>query len=181
IRKDIVESPYKIRDLGIQVIVEPPEQATDGSANVEQDITDILSTIIRTTIDTSDVDGELTDQQINSKIAVSFQELLGKQDNHSLEHQQSQFPFWGYLVIGILVLIIIVLLIFVLRKKEDHEFEFDDDYDLKGREQEQTVIPDLMEHQQETEDTIRRKQVEKMAKERPDEFAKLLRTWLSQD
>ena len=181
IRKEIVESPYKIRDLGIQVIVEPPEQATDGSANVEQDITDILSTIIRTTIDTSDVDGELTDQQINSKIAVSFQELLGKQDNHSLEHQQSQFPFWGYLVIGILVLIIIVLLIFVLRKKEDHEFEFDDDYDLKGREQEQTVIPDLMEHQQETEDTIRRKQVEKMAKERPDEFAKLLRTWLSQD
>ena len=25
IRKEIVESPYKIRDLGIQVMVEPPE------------------------------------------------------------------------------------------------------------------------------------------------------------
>ena len=34
---------------------------------------------------------------------------------------------------------------------------------------------------QETEDTLRRKQLEKMAKEKPEEFAKLLRTWIAEE
>jgi flagellar M-ring protein FliF len=34
---------------------------------------------------------------------------------------------------------------------------------------------------QETEDTLRRKQLEKMAKENPEEFAKLLRTWIAEE
>ena len=33
----------------------------------------------------------------------------------------------------------------------------------------------------ETEGTIRRKQLEKMAKEKPEEFAKLLRTWIAEE
>lgn len=33
----------------------------------------------------------------------------------------------------------------------------------------------------ETETTLRKKQLEKMAKDKPDEFAKLLRTWLSEE
>lgn len=179
IRKEIVESPYKIKDLGIQVIVEPPEQPTVGTANIEEDITEILSTIVRTTIDTSDEGDEFTDAEIENKIAVSFQELLGKQDTSS-EEVQSQIPLWGYIVIAILVVIIIVLLIFVIRRKRDED-EYYDELEEEEEEKEPTVIPDLIEEQEETEETIRRKQVEKMAKERPDEFAKLLRTWLSQD
>ena len=33
----------------------------------------------------------------------------------------------------------------------------------------------------ETEGTVRRKQLEKMAKEKPEEFAKLLRTWIAEE
>ncbi|CAM5345669.1 Flagellar M-ring protein OS=Lysinibacillus sphaericus OT4b.31 OX=1285586 GN=fliF PE=3 SV=1 [Lysinibacillus sphaericus] len=33
----------------------------------------------------------------------------------------------------------------------------------------------------ETEATMRRKQLEKMAKEKPDDFAKLLRSWIAED
>ena len=33
----------------------------------------------------------------------------------------------------------------------------------------------------ENESTIRRKQLEQLAREKPDEFAKLLRTWISED
>jgi len=33
----------------------------------------------------------------------------------------------------------------------------------------------------ETETTLRKKQLEKMAKDKPDEFAKLLRTWISEE
>ena len=39
----------------------------------------------------------------------------------------------------------------------------------------------ILTEEQETEGTIRRKQLEKMAKEKPEEFAKLLRTWIAED
>ena len=53
IRKEIVESPYKIRDLGIQVMVEPPEAENPNSLPQERvdDITNMLATIVRTSID----------------------------------------------------------------------------------------------------------------------------------
>ena len=35
--------------------------------------------------------------------------------------------------------------------------------------------------EQETEGTLRRKQLEKLAKDKPEEFAKLLRTWIAED
>ena len=41
-------------------------------------------------------------------------------------------------------------------------------------------VPDVNETH-ETEDTLRRKQLEKMAKENPEEFAKLLRTWIAEE
>ena len=53
IRKEIVESPYKIRDIGIQVMVEPPEANDPASmpAGLQNDVEQILETIIRTSID----------------------------------------------------------------------------------------------------------------------------------
>ena len=41
-------------------------------------------------------------------------------------------------------------------------------------------VPDVNETH-ETEATLRRKQLEKMAKEKPEEFAKLLRTWIAEE
>ena len=41
-------------------------------------------------------------------------------------------------------------------------------------------IPDVNESH-ETESSLRRKQLEKLAKEKPEEFAKLLRSWIGED
>ncbi|PAF11813.1 hypothetical protein CHH61_25330, partial [Shouchella clausii] len=72
----IVESPYKVRDLGIQVMVEPPTADDPASLPQERinDITQILGTIVRTTIN-KDAAGEeeLTDEAIQDKIVVSVQ------------------------------------------------------------------------------------------------------------
>ena len=35
--------------------------------------------------------------------------------------------------------------------------------------------------EKDSESTVRRKQLEKMAKDKPEDFAKLLRTWISED
>ena len=73
------------------------------------------------------------------------------------------------------MIILLVIMIIRSRKKEE-EVE-----DLIVEEKvELAPIPDI-EPKQETEATIRRKQLEKMAKDKPEEFAKLLRTWLAEE
>ncbi|MEZ2715229.1 flagellar basal-body MS-ring/collar protein FliF [Niallia circulans] len=176
IKKQIVESPYKVRDLGIQVMVEPPDANDSTSLPQESidDISNILGTIVRTSIDKTSTGGELTDEDIQSKIAVSVQPFNGKKQ--AADVVQTSIPWWIYVVGGGLLAVIILLIFFFMRarkKKQEEEIE----------EIIQPVAPvaDINEEQQESEGTIRRKQLEKMAKEKPEEFAKLLRTWITED
>ncbi|QED47539.1 flagellar basal-body MS-ring/collar protein FliF [Cytobacillus dafuensis] len=175
IRKEIVESPYKVRDLGIQVMVEPPEPDDPSSLPQERvdDITKILSTIVRTTIDKNAGGEELTDEAINDKIVVSVQPFNGKVEFP--DDVKSDIPLWVYIVGGILLAIIAVLIFLFIRAKRKHmeEGEFEEF-------QEPIYVPDVNETQ-ETESSMRKKQLEKMAKEKPEDFAKLLRTWIAED
>ncbi|MBG9455174.1 flagellar M-ring protein FliF [Lysinibacillus sphaericus] len=176
IRKEIQEAPYKIQDIGIQVIVEPPT-ATDAATlpdGIREDIQQILSTIVRTTI-SKDVAAELTQDQIDEKVAVSVHPLNGKATETASE--KSVIPWWVWVIGGILLAVIVLLAFFIIRSRkraqEEEELSILD-------EQEELMIEDINE-EIETEATMRRKQLEKMAKEKPDDFAKLLRSWIAED
>lgn len=176
IRKDIQEAPYKIQDIGIQVIVEPPT-ASDAATlpdGIREDIQQILSTIVRTTI-SKDVAAELTQDQIDEKVAVSVHPLNGKATETASE--KSVIPWWVWVIGGILLAVIVLLAFFIVRSRkraqEEEELSILD-------EQEELMIEDINE-EIETEATMRRKQLEKMAKEKPDDFAKLLRSWIAED
>jgi flagellar M-ring protein FliF len=176
IRKEITESPYKVRDLGIQVMVEPPTPDDPNSLPQERvdDITRILGTIVRTTIDKNAAGNELTDEAIEEKVVVSVQPFNGKVifENEVIQ----KLPWWIYLVGGILLAIIILLLILFMRSRkstEEEEIYFED-------KAEPIIVPDVNK-ETETENTMKKKQLEKMAKEKPEDFAKLLRTWISED
>ena len=62
------------------------------------------------------------------------------------------------------------------RKNDDEEYE-EEWYETP---QEPIKVADVN-NEKETEETVRRKQLEKMAKDKPEEFAKLLRSWLTED
>lgn len=174
IRREIVESPYKIRDIGIQVMIEPPvaDDATSMPVELEGDIEQILSTIIRTSID-KEAAGELTPEEIQDKIVVSVHEFNGK--TVEFEETGINIPWWIYVIGGVLLLVIIVLVVLFIRSRRVEEQE-----ELSLEEQAPIEIEDINE-EQETEGTARRKQLEKMAKDKPEEFAKLLRTWIAED
>ncbi|MFS0782305.1 flagellar basal-body MS-ring/collar protein FliF [Bacillus sp. 1P06AnD] len=177
IKKEVVESPYKVKDLGIQVMVEPPNPKDLNSLPQDRvdDITKILGTIIRTTIDKDDKSEQISDEDIDKKIAVSVQKFNGKVSFD--EDKNTQIPLWAYIVGGILLIaLLIVLFLFLRSRKNKQEME----EEMVIEEQEEFDIPDVN-NEQETEGSMKRKQLEKMAREKPDEFAKLLRTWLSQD
>ncbi|MCM3665633.1 flagellar M-ring protein FliF [Mesobacillus subterraneus] len=176
IRKEITESPYKVRDLGIQVMVEPPTPDDPNSLPQERvdDITKILGTIVRTTIDKNSLATELTDEVIEDKVVVSVQPFNGKVtfENNVVE----KLPWWVYLVGGLLLAAIVVLLLLFIRTKKTEvgdEFVIEEKY-------EQIRVPDVNK-ELETESTMKKKQLEKMAKEKPEDFAKLLRTWISEE
>jgi len=175
IKKQIVESPYKVRDLGIQVMVEPPTADDETSLPQQRidDITQILSSIIRTSINKDTVEDVLTDAEIESKIAVSVQEFNGKVMFDAEE--TNVIPLWVYIVSGLLLIALILLIILYVRTRKRKTIEEEAMF-----EQEELDVADVG-LEQETEGTIKRKQLEKLAKEKPEEFAKLLRTWLTED
>ncbi|MGG3999107.1 flagellar basal-body MS-ring/collar protein FliF [Anoxybacillus kestanbolensis] len=175
IKKEIVASPYKVKDLGIQVMVEPPKPNDPNSlpAQTVDDITKILGTIVRTSVD-KDVAGQWTDADLQNRVVVSVQPFNGKVQ---FNEQATAIPTWAYLAGGGLLAFIIALIVFLwLRKRKKEEM----DEQPVQEEQVAVQIPDVNE-EVETEATLRRKQLEKLAKEKPEEFAKLLRTWLAEE
>ena len=166
----------KLRDLGIQVMVEPPTPNDPNSLpqNSINDITNILGTIIRTSLPKNANGQPLTNAEVNQKIAVSVQPFNGK-TTVATAKQQTSIPIWAYVVGGVLLLAIIILLVLYIRSRRNEEEEeeiVDEEVVFE--------IPDLPE-EQESEATIKRKQLEKLAKEKPDDFAKLLRSWIAED
>ncbi|WP_078430709.1 flagellar basal-body MS-ring/collar protein FliF [Alkalihalobacterium alkalinitrilicum] len=172
IRRDIVESPYKIRDLGIQVMVEPPDGEDELPIERLNDIQQILSTIVRTSID-GNLAMQLTPEEINEKIFVSSQQFAGKVEIEAIPEQT--VPNWLYVIGGILVAIIILLIFLLFRKKKQSEEEEEVIEEAVSNE-----IPDLP-NEDDSISATKRKQLERMAREKPDEFAKLIRTWLADD
>lgn len=176
IRRDIVESPYKIRDIGIQVMVEPPEADDIASMppGLEEDIEQILATIIRTSLDKESA-GPITEEDLGEKIVVSIQQFNGKAT--VFDEPGTSIPWWIYVIGGVLLLAIGVLVFLFIRKRRAEE-EIEEQ--IIEEQQEAFNIEDIN-TEQETESSLRRKQLEKMAMDKPEEFAKLLRTWIAED
>ncbi|MBS4207627.1 flagellar basal-body MS-ring/collar protein FliF [Bacillus sp. FJAT-50079] len=176
IRKEIVESPYKIRDLGIQVLVEPPDPTNMNTFPEERraDIQQMLATIVRTSIN-KDYETDISDEAIRNKVVVSVQPFSGKPEVTNVP--AIALPWWVYVVGGLLVVVIALLVFLVIKGrkgKQDEEVAIEETYSPP------IDIPDVNEEVV-TEAGVRKKQLEKLAKEKPDEFAKLLRTWITED
>lgn len=172
IRKEIQESPYKVQNIGIQAMVEPPNG--EDEAVLQQEIERMLTAIVRTSLD-SNAATQLTDEQITDNIVVAVQPLYGTATDD--EASKPFIPWWLWVVGGILLAAIVLLVFFILRSKKSKRAE-EEEFIIE--QQQELFVEDIAE-EKETEATIRRKQLEKMAKDKPDDFAKLLRSWIAED
>lgn len=176
IHKDIEKNPYTIQDLGIQVMVEPPDPKNPSSLSQarEDDIHNILATLIRTTLP-KDVGQEETDEDIDDKVSLSVQSFQGRVNVDKPE--KPGMPIWIYITAALLLLVIALLIYLLLRRRRlDDEEEY---ADLPPPPVTEVEDPNIEEN--EREEDIRRRQLEQMAKEQPEEFTNLLRSWLSDD
>ncbi|PSL51187.1 flagellar M-ring protein FliF [Salsuginibacillus halophilus] len=174
IYSEIQESPYRVRDLGLEVMVEPPDPEDEDTLpdEVLADIEDILDTIVRTSIDAEYL-AELDDDDIEDRIGVGSMVFSGQPDFE--EEAEAGIPAWAYGVGVALLAAVLVLSTMAIRRRRAGE----EDEEQSITEYQPEDVPDIPED--DSEEAQRRKQLEKLAEDKPEEFSKLLRSWLSED
>lgn len=174
ITKEIAAQPYRVDDLTINVGIEPPDPANIASISengLDTAVQTILSNVVRASIQG---EVELTDEQIANKISVTPHPFLGQAD---IEDKPILSPFWLTVLIILAVLIIGGVIWAIMRRKRDRDEEMEEELTP------QPVGPDVpsIHDVPENEEAVMRKQLQGLARKKPEEFASLLRTWLSED
>ncbi|AOT01081.1 MULTISPECIES: flagellar basal-body MS-ring/collar protein FliF [Exiguobacterium] len=172
ITKQITGAPYEIRDLGIQIIVEPPKGQNQIDPQLQTDLQTMMYSIIRTSLTKTDAKATLTDAELANKVVVMSRPFA---ETTAATKTTTATPMWVWFALGGAAILVIGAVILLMRRRRANEIE-----ELEEWTPIETEIPELS-----TEDTsdgaVKRKQLEKLAESNPDEFAKLLRTWLAED
>jgi flagellar M-ring protein FliF len=177
ISKDIVQSPYKIDDMTINVGVEPPNPKNPNSltAATKSNIQQILSNVVATALSGNP---NLTSQNVNSRITVFPREFSGNALQSNSQQKAGILPSWLlYTLIGAGALLIVLFLFLVLRRKKRDKEEELDPFPVF---QEAAVSVANVENTVEEKVAIK-EQIEEMARQQPEQFVGLLRNWLNKD
>lgn len=174
ITKEITAQPYRVEDLTINVGVEPPDPnnvASISENGLDTAIQNILGNIVRATVQ---MDDEMTDEQIANKISVTPHPFMGQIQ----EDEPRLSPLW-LTVIGILVALAAGgVTWFVIRRRRAEEEDM-----MEEELTPQPLTPDVpsLDDVPEKEEAVMRRQLQDLARQKPEDFAGLLRTWLSED
>ncbi|WP_042199164.1 flagellar basal-body MS-ring/collar protein FliF [Paenibacillus camerounensis] len=173
ITKDIIASPYTVKDLTINVAVEPPAGQTTLDEATSGAIQNILVNIVRASLADSGV--TYTDADLTKKVSVYSQQFGG----NTAEAATGGLATWMIWAIGAAALLVGAgggFLIYRSRKNKQLEEEVEEDIPL----QVPTEFPSINLESVTNESQVR-KQLESLAKKKPDEFVNLLRTWLADE
>lgn len=170
ITKDIVASPYAIKDLTINVAVEPPAGQQTLDAATQTAIENILTNIVGSYL--ADSGTTYTDADLQKKVSVFAQAF------HSSETQASGLSLsspivWG---VGAAALLAIAGIVFLLIRRKGREEEMEEEIPLPLTPEFPSINLETV-----TNENQVRKQLETLAKKKPDEFVNLLRTWLADE
>ncbi|MFT8871369.1 MAG: flagellar basal-body MS-ring/collar protein FliF [Sporolactobacillus sp.] len=175
IHREVQDSPYRVTDLGMEVMIEPPKanQASSLSKARISDIRNILATIIRTSIDNGS-NQELSARVLSNKIDIT----VGKFNGNTTMAATPSTNYWPYIAGGAAVLLAaIVLLLLLLRRRRRAQ---------EDAEQAAVLAANMSQNEQnqleeEKPDQKKYRDLEQLARQKPDEFVKLLRGWMSED
>jgi len=171
ITKDIIASPYTVKDLTINVAVEPPTGQTTLDQPTKDAIQNILVNIVRASLADSGV--AYTDADLSKKVSVYSQQF----GSNAAAATASKLANWMIWAIGAGALVIGAgagYLFYRSRKKKVEEEE--EDVPLQVPTEFPSINMDSI-----TNESQVRKQLESLAKKKPDEFVNLLRTWLADE
>ncbi|MCM3782964.1 flagellar M-ring protein FliF [Neobacillus mesonae] len=176
IAKEIVQSPYVVKDLTINVAIETPVgeeiDPDSGLTPTGDKINSVLQNIVRTSLTNSGVTYE--EDYLTNRVSVTEKSAQAETAEET-GIQLSSGMMWGLAAAAVLLLAGGGYLIYRRRRNKQEE-EFEEDIPL----QVPTEFPSINLETVTNESQVR-KQLETLAKKKPDEFVNLLRTWLADE
>ncbi|GAB6988910.1 flagellar basal-body MS-ring/collar protein FliF [Paenibacillus pini] len=170
ITNNIVASPYTVKDLTINVAVEPPAGQKSVDQKTEDAIQNILVNIVRASL--ADSGTTYTDADLTKKVSVYSQPYSGNV-NESKGIQLSSGVLWG---IGLAALALLAGGGYLIYRRRKQKEEIEEDLPMSIPTEFPSINLDSV-----TNESQVRKQLETLAKRKPDEFVNLLRTWLADE
>ncbi|WP_323744145.1 flagellar M-ring protein FliF C-terminal domain-containing protein, partial [Paenibacillus polymyxa] len=172
IARDIIQSPYTVKDLTINVAVEPPTGQQTLDTATQTAIQNILVNIVRASLANSGT--TFTDADLAKKVSVFSQATPAPTSTNTFFSASNPW-MWG---IGAAVLALLAgVIFFIVRSRRNQEEELDEELQLMPT---PTEFPSITMESVTNESQVR-KQLESLAKKKPDEFVNLLRTWLADE
>ncbi|MDR6552822.1 flagellar basal-body MS-ring/collar protein FliF [Paenibacillus qinlingensis] len=171
ITNDIIATPYVVKDVSINVGIEPPVRDDPNSLTTQTTdaIRDALANIVRTALADNKV--TYTDEELKKKVYV-FPHSFARTSDASA-NKTSTYLTYGALALAALAVGTFIGLAMRRRKKNAQQLL---DQAMSGEAQ-KAELPTI-DIENVTNDNQVRKQLEMLARKRPEEFVNLLRTWL---
>ncbi|MFV9509862.1 flagellar basal-body MS-ring/collar protein FliF [Tepidibacillus sp. LV47] len=178
ITKEIVSSPYRLEDLSINVALNMPEDNDPNSktGQTKEAIKNLIRPILLAALNDQQkvTDPTTVDQKI-AVIAHPFQSVTNQVQN--AQNSSGMNPYLLYGLIGLSVFAVGGIgytLVSRRRKKQDESVE-EETQPMEIKVPEIDFTPNM------TEEMMISKELQKLASKKPDEFVKLIRTWLSDE
>ncbi|MFD0698388.1 flagellar basal-body MS-ring/collar protein FliF [Paenibacillus sp. GCM10027628] len=170
ITNDIISTPYVVKDLSINVGIEPPVKDDPNSLTPETKaaVQAALVNIVRTALADNKV--TYTDAELQQKVTVFAHSFVRPAD--AAAAKTTSYLTYGGLALAALALGAIGG--FILRKRRKATQQLEEELNMPTTKAELPTI-DI---ENVTNDNQVRKQLETLAKKRPEDFVNLLRTWL---
>ncbi|MGO4498743.1 flagellar basal-body MS-ring/collar protein FliF [Paenibacillus sp. 2RAB27] len=172
ITNDIISTPYVVKDVSINVGIEPPVRDDPNSLTAETKtaIQNALVNIVRTAL--ADNKTTYTDDELQKKVTVFAHSFVRSSDASATK--TSTYLTYGALALAALAIGAFIGFAIRKRKKAAQQLLIDQEMDVASQKAELPTI-DI---ENVTNDNQVRKQLETLARKRPEEFVNLLRTWL---
>ncbi|GAA4871547.1 hypothetical protein GCM10023310_58940 [Paenibacillus vulneris] len=170
ITNDIISTPYVVKDLTINVGIEPPNP--DDPNSLTQETRDAVQRILVNVVRAALADNKqtLTEADLLQKVSV-FPHSFARTSQNQLSSNNSLLLYGG---LGGLALALLAAGAFIWMKRRKAKEEALDELEAEPAKLEfPTIDIDNV-----TNENQVRKQLETLAKRKPEEFVNLLRTWL---
>ncbi|PFP30775.1 flagellar M-ring protein FliF [Bacillus sp. AFS073361] len=166
INSEIIKSPYQIDDITINVGVESDTASNKLSNAAQANIRNIVSNTVRTALGHPN----LNQTEIDQRITV-FPHKFAK-NTTTVSNGSSK---WMYIVGGAALVLLLVggLLWWLARRRKQNQLESEEDMASASEMEE----PDYFAEQ----DMGVESQLKKLLDQRPDDFSKVIRTWLNEE
>ncbi|MDF2557297.1 MAG: fliF [Bacillales bacterium] len=173
IKNEITRSPYVLEDITVNVGVQPDDPKSN---KLSQETLDNIRSILSNTVRTALGHPELTESEIDQRITIFPQKFATNQFEESSGLQNSWYLI-GSAIAGGILLLVGGLYWMTARRRRKEEEEIEDSFVSILPSSKQVNESDYFAEQEMTVD----KQLEKLLNQRPEDFSKVIRTWLNEE